>query len=136
MMFEELLHVLLHSLKDSALVIPFLFATYVLIEYIQRRSSVFKNTNFLSGTHAPLLGGLVGAFPQCGFSVMAGKLYDSNIIKMGTLLTVFVATSDEAFALLLTNAKFLDLLCLLSFKIVYAVILGYLVNFFIKKAWR
>ena len=134
MIFEEFLHVLVHSLEDSALVLPFLFATYVLIEYVQRKSAVFKNTNFLGGTHAPLLGGIVGAFPQCGFSVMAAKLYDSKIIKMGTLLTVFIATSDEAFALLLTSAKFLDLLLLISFKIIYAVILGYLVNAFLKKA--
>ena len=134
MTFSNILHVFLHALKDSAYTAPFLLATYILIEYLQRNAKVFKNLSFLSGTHAPLLGALSGIFPQCGFSVMSAKLYDNGVIKLGTLLAVFIATSDEAFALLLTSGEFLPLLFLILFKLIYAIGLGYLVNIFAKKA--
>ncbi len=134
MSFEEFLHVLVHALKDSALVFPFLFLTYVLIEVIQRKATFVNNGKFLAGKLAPLYGGALGIFPQCGFSVMSAKLYENGLIKGGTLLAVFIATSDEAFALLLTSGKFLSLLTLLVLKFVLAIIVGFSVNAFIKRS--
>lgn len=134
MFFEELLHLILHALKDSALVFPFLILTYIVIEVIQRKANLVKNGNFLSGKLAPLYGSALGIFPQCGFSVMASKLYENNLIKAGTLLSVFIATSDEAFSLLLTSGKFLALIMLLLLKFLLAVIVGFLLNAFIKKS--
>ncbi len=133
MIFEEFLHLLLHSLKDSALVLPFLFLTYVLIEFIQRKALFMNNAKFLTGKLSPLYGGALGVFPQCGFSVMSAKLYESGLIKGGTLLAVFIATSDEAFALLLTSGKVLPLLTLLVLKFLLAILVGFTVNAFIKK---
>ena len=132
MTFNEILHVLLHSFLDSLVVLPFLLLTYIIIELIERKALFFRNGKLLSGKNAPLLAGALGVFPQCGFSVMSAKLYESNLIKVGTLLAVFIATSDEAFAVLLTNGKFLDLIILLVLKFVCAVIVGYLVNAFVK----
>lgn len=132
MAFNEFLHILLHSTLDSLIVLPFLILTYVLIELIERKALFFRNGKLLSGKNAPLLAGALGVFPQCGFSVMSAKLYENNLIKVGTLLAVFIATSDEAFAVLLTNGKFLDLIILLVLKFVCAVIVGYLVNAFVK----
>lgn len=132
MTFNEILHVLLHSFLDSLVVLPFLLLTYIIIELIERKALFFRNGKLLSGKNAPLLAGALGIFPQCGFSVMSAKLYESNLIKVGTLLAVFIATSDEAFAVLLTNGKFLDLIILLVLKFVCAVIVGYLVNAFVK----
>lgn len=134
MFFEELLHLILHAVKDSALVFPFLILTYIFIEIIQRKANLVKNGNFLSGKLAPIYGSALGLFPQCGFSVMASKLYDSGLIKAGTLLAVFIATSDEAFSLLLTSGKFLPLIMLLLFKFALAVIVGFTLNAFIKKS--
>lgn len=133
MSFEEFLHIILHSLKDSALVLPFLFLTYVLIEFIQRKANFFKDGKFLTGKLSPLYGGALGLFPQCGFSVMSAKLYESGLIKGGTLLAVFIATSDEAFALLLSSGNFLTLITLLLLKFVLAIIVGFSVNAFIKR---
>ncbi len=134
MLFEEILHLLWHSFLDSALVFPFLILTYIIIEVIQRKVGFEKNGNFLTGKLAPLYGSALGVFPQCGFSVMSAKLYENNLIKAGTLLSVFIATSDEAFALLLTSGRFLDLGVLLLSKFIFAVIVGFSVNAFIKKS--
>ncbi len=134
MTFEILLEILLDALKDSALVFPFLFLTYIIIQVIQRKSNVIKNGNFLTGKLAPLYAGALGLFPQCGFSVMSAKLYESNLIKTGTLLAVFIATSDEAFALLLTHGKIIPLITLLVLKFIVAISVGFLVNAFIKKS--
>ena len=134
MNFEIFLEILLDALKDSALVFPFLLLTYIIIEFIQRKSNVIKNGNFLTGKLAPLYGGALGLFPQCGFSVMSAKLYENNLIKAGTLLAVFIATSDEAFALLLTSGNVLPLFLLLGLKFIVAISVGFLVNAFIKKS--
>lgn len=130
---DEILHLLWHAFLDSALVFPFLILTYIIIEVIQRKAGFEKNGNFLTGKLAPIYGSALGVFPQCGFSIMSAKLYENNLIKAGTLLSVFIATSDEAFALLLTNGKFLDLIMLLLLKFTVAVLVGFIVNAFIKK---
>lgn len=134
MNLEEIFHILWHSFIDSIVVFPFLILTYILIEVIQRKTNLVKNGSFLTGKLAPVYGSALGVFPQCGFSVMSAKLYENNLIKAGTLLSVFIATSDEAFALLLTNGKFLDLALLLTLKFTIAVIVGFGVNAFIKKS--
>ena len=70
--------VLLDALLDSLKIFPFLFLLYVLIEFLEHRTSVSRNKNLLRGGLAPLLGAAVGMIPQCGFSVMAAKLYDKK----------------------------------------------------------
>lgn len=133
MTFDKVLHLIVHSFLDSLIVLPFLIVTYVIIELIERKAVFFRNGRLLSGKNAPLLAGALGIFPQCGFSVMSAKLYENNLIKVGTLLAVFIATSDEAFAILLTNGKFLALAMLLISKFTLAVLVGYAVNLFVKK---
>ena len=133
MSIEIFIEILLDSLKDSFLVFPFLLLTYIILEYIQRKSEMSTFGKFLSGKTAPLYASALGLFPQCGFSVMSAKLYEKDVIKGGTLLAVFIATSDEAFALLLTNGKVLSLLMLLLIKFCVALTVGFIVNLFIKK---
>ncbi len=133
MNIELITEILIDAIKDSILVLPFLFLTYLIIELIERKANFFSNGKFLSGQNAPLLGSLLGAFPQCGFSVMASKFYDNGLIKSGTLLAVFISTSDEAFAILISNGKFLILLTLIIFKIILAMIVGYSVNLISKR---
>ena len=123
---------LLDALLDSLKVFPFLFLMYVLIEFLESRTSVTRNNNILRGNLAPLLGAATGIIPQCGFSVMAAKLYDKKLIRTGTLLAVFLATSDEALILLLTDitngAKAAAIMPLIAVKFAVAVGAGYLCN--------
>ncbi len=124
--------VLLDALLDSLKVFPFLFLMYVLIEFLESRTDVTRNKNVLRGGLAPLLGAATGIIPQCGFSVMAAKLYDKKLIRTGTLLAVFLATSDEAIVLLLSHvtdgAKAAAVMPLIAVKFAVAVGAGYLAN--------
>ncbi len=121
--------VLSDALLDSLKVFPFLFLMYVLIEFLEHRTNVSRNKNLLRGRLAPLLGASVGLIPQCGFSVMAAKLYDKKFIRTGTVLAVFLATSDEAFILLLSSgAAAAAVAPLIVVKFAVAVGVGYLAN--------
>ena len=133
--------VVLDALIDSAIALPFLLAIYLLIEFLERNNKAKQRTiRLLNGKLAPLVASGVGLVPQCGFSVMATDLYCQDYLKMGTLIAFFVATSDEALPILLTNRNIYDggggyaILIVLAVKIVYAVALGYLINLFDKRA--
>ena len=123
---------LLDALIDSLIAAPFLLAIYLLIEFLEGNERAKQKTvKLLNGKLAPLVAGGVGLVPQCGFSVMATDLYCQNYLKMGTLIAFFVATSDEALPILLTNKNTVGVVWIvLLVKVVYAVALGYLINLF------
>lgn len=126
-----MLDVILDSLIDTAKLLPFLIIVYILIELLEHKTTISSNHNALTGPLAPLLGSATGLIPQCGFSVMAAKLFEKNFIKIGTLLAVFISTSDEAFIILLTSgdaSAMLMLLPLLIIKFALSVAVGYSVN--------
>ena len=128
-MLEEIFDIVLDALLDSARVFPFLFLMYVLIEFLEHGTNITKNKNILRGNLAPLLGAATGIIPQCGFSVMAAKLYDRKLIRTGTLLAVFLATSDEALIILLSyGTKAFAVMPIIAIKFVVAVGVGYLFN--------
>lgn len=134
---QEILHVLLHAFLDSLKVFPFLFLMYVLIELLENRTNFTKNKTLLTGNLAPLLGSATGIIPQCGFSVMAAKLYDKRLIRAGTVLSVFLATSDEAIVLLLTSgvaSKTAAVMPVIAILFAVAVGVGYLFNFLTRNA--
>lgn len=120
--------IVLDCLLDCLKMLPFIFLTYVVIELIERKAAFAKNGRFLTGKFAPILGSLAGAFPSCGISVMSAKLYDKKLIGTGTLLAVFIATSDEAFSILISSDKRLALIPLILFKILYGLTVGVIVN--------
>ncbi len=123
-------NVILDALKDSAIAAPFLLLIYLLIEFLESNAKAKRRTvKLLNGKFAPLVASGVGLVPQCGFSVMAADLYCQRYLKLGTLIAFFVATSDEALPILLTNAQTLPVVWIvLLVKVVYAVALGYLIN--------
>lgn len=128
-MLEEIMEIIADALLDSLKVFPFLFLMYVLIEFLENSTNITKNKNILRGRLAPLLGAATGIIPQCGFSVMAAKLYDKKIIRTGTVLAVFLATSDEALIILLSEGtKAFAVMPVIAVKFVVAVAAGYLVN--------
>ena len=128
-----MLDIISDCLSDSLKMLPLIFLTYVIIELIERKADFAKNGRFLTGKAAPVLGSLAGAFPQCGISVMSAKLYERCIIGVGTLLSVFIATSDEAFSILISSPQRLALIPLLLIKIVIAVIVGEVANLIFHK---
>ena len=122
--------VVLDALIDSSIAAPFLLIIYLLIEFLERNEKAKQKTvKLLNGKLAPLVAGGVGLVPQCGFSVMATDLYCQDYLKMGTLIAFFIATSDEALPILLTNKDTVGVVWIvLLVKIVYAILLGYLIN--------
>ncbi len=130
--------IVLDALKDTAIVFPFILIIYILIELMENGTTASKSRKALQGPLAPLLGSATGIIPQCGFSVMAAKLYDKGLIRTGTIMAVFLATSDEALIILLTDsaapggemaAKYI--LPLITLKLLIAVAAGYLINLII-----
>ena len=128
-----MLDVVLDALLDTLKMLPFLFVLYVLIELLEHRTRVGAPSRALSGKAAPLIGGATGLIPLCGFSVMAGKLFERGLITLGTLLAVFIATNDEALLVLALaelswQQKLLSIGVILAVKLVLAVAAGYLAD--------
>ncbi len=129
-----MVEVLLDALLDSLKILPFLILVYVIIEVLEHATSSKISSKLLKGKLSPLIGAGVGVIPQCGFSVVATKLYSSRAIAMGTLLAVYISTSDEAIAVLISDFSAINkLLPLLLIKVAFAIIVGYAVNFFVRK---
>lgn len=121
---------ILDAFLDTLKIFPFIFVIYVLIELLEHKTSFSKDHERLQGNLAPLIGAATGIIPQCGFSVMAAKLYDKGLIRTGTLLAVFLATSDEALIILLSEGSRADMIVpLVVIKLIVAVIVGYAANF-------
>ncbi|MBE7038888.1 MAG: hypothetical protein E7404_08310 [Ruminococcaceae bacterium] len=120
---------------DSAKMLPLLFIVYLLIEFLEHKNNNFAYHILMkSNAFGPVLGALFGCIPQCGFSVIASDLYARGAVALGTLVAIFISTSDEAIPILLSNPDMLiDVVKILATKFVIAVIFGCLINVFIKK---
>lgn len=119
---------------DSLKMLPYLFLAFVLIEALERYSGAFTEKILRKvGKAGPVAGALLGCIPQCGFSVMAANLYAGGVISVGTLLSVFIATSDEAILIMLgTPGAAAAIGPLVAAKMVIAVFFGYLVDLLLK----
>ena len=127
------MEIFLDSLLDTLKVFPLILLIYILIEFLEHRTSFSENHKLLQGKMAPLLGTVTGIIPQCGFSVMAAKLYDRGFIRTGTLLAVFLATSDEALIVLIVDpVGAAAVASLVALKVVVGLAVGYAVNFLVR----
>ena len=129
-----LIHILEHTLIDTLKILPFLFLTYLLMEYLEYHA-MGKLTNAVSkvGKAGPLLGGIVGIVPQCGFSAAASGLFAGGVVSAGTLLAVFFSTSDEMLPLFISHGlEAGSIVKILLVKVVLAVISGYAIDAVLK----
>lgn len=131
---HTLLHILEHSLIDSLKTLPFLFGVYLLIEYIEHRSAdKLGGALRKMGPFGAIGGAVLGSVPQCGFSVVASNLFSGRLISMGTLIAVFIATSDEAIPMILANPSSVGSLWkLILSKVIIAITVGLLVDLIAK----
>lgn len=125
-----MLDVILETLIDTAKLLPFLFLTYLLMEYLEHRSSNATEGRLRrSGKVGPLVGGVLGAAPQCGFSSAASGLYAGRIITTGTLIAVYLSTSDEMLPILISKSvPFTTVAVILGCKIVIGVAAGFAID--------
>ena len=130
-----MIEIIEETLIDSIKLLPFLFITYLIMEYIEHKTSdKLKNTIKKSGKYGPVIGGLLGTIPQCGFSVAATNLYATRIITLGTLISVYLATSDEMIPILLSEgAPITTILSILGIKLVIAIFAGFIIDFIIRR---
>lgn len=135
---DKFLDVLLDSLIDTAKILPILFFVYFLIELLEYKNIFkFENSKLLKGKASPVMGSLFGSVPQCGFSVVSAELYSERKISIGALVAVFIATSDEALPIMISNYKSIPaLLCLMATKIIFSVLVGYLTMFLYGKLFK
>ena len=132
------LHILTHALVDSLKALPFLFLAYLLMEAAEHHTSEkMERTLRGMGKAGPLVGAGLGCLPQCGFSATAANLYAAGLISRGTLLAVFLSTSDEALPLLLGTGEGRTMIFpLLGVKILIGLAAGFGVDFLMGRFGR
>lgn len=128
-------HIILHTLEHSIALIPFLFLAFLIIELIEHKfSDKTKKIITKSGKFGPFLGSLLGLIPQCGFGVLATNLYTTKIISLGTLIAIYLSTSDEMLPILLSNKAPISLILkILLFKFIIGMVCGFIIDFILRK---
>ena len=127
---------LMDALIDTLKLLPYLLITFLILEFFEHKLSK-KNEKILSKNkkYGPILGGILGAFPQCGFSTMASNLYSSGIITTGTLIAVFLSTSDEMLPILLgEKINPLTIAKIVGFKVVVGITLGFVIDLIYRRS--
>ena len=130
-MVEVIKHIIEHSILDCIKLLPFLFIAYLIMEYIEHKmGEKSKKAIKKSGRFGPIVGGIVGAFPQCGFSVSATNLYAGRVITLGTLIAVYLSTSDEMLPIFISEGVAPTLILkVLGIKVVIGIIAGLVIDF-------
>lgn len=128
-------HILLDTLFESLNLLPFLLITFLIIEFIEHKASK-KSIEMLTKTkkYGPIIGGILGATPQCGLGVMATNLYATNIITIGTLIAIYLSTSDEMLPVLISERMpFSKILIILLIKVIIGIVCGFIIDFIFRK---
>ena len=129
-----MLDIIEDTLLDAVKLLPFLFITFLIMEYIEHKlSDKSKEKIEKSGKYGPIVGSILGMFPQCGFSVAATNLYATRVITLGTLISVYLATSDEMLPILISYKVDIKLIIsILALKVIIGMICGFLIDKFIR----
>lgn len=129
------LHAALHALEETLWLLPFLYLTYLLMEWIEHRAGErVEGLIRRAGRIGPLVGGTLGALPQCGFSAATAGLYAGRVVTVGTLVAAFLSTSDEMLPILLSGGLPVpSVLALIGIKAAVAVLVGFAVDFILRR---
>lgn len=131
-----LLDVIVETLIDTIKLFPFLLLTYIVMEYLEHRTSA-KTRDMVkkSGKFGPAIGGFLGAFPQCGFSVAASNLYAGRIITLGTLISIYLSTSDEMIPIFISqNVEFRVIITIVVIKVLVGMFFGFAIDLVMRKS--
>lgn len=136
-MFKFFLDVLVASLYETFSLLPYLYLTYLLMEYLEhevsRKWTIYVRKSKQLG---PVVGSFLGLVPQCGFSVSFANLYATGLISLGTMLAVFFSTSDEMLPILISEGvNFSLVLKILTLKFIYALCVGVLIDRFLPQSF-
>lgn len=125
-----ILDIVLETLWDCVKLLPFLFLTYLAMEYLEHKAGKrLQDTIQKSGKCGPLIGSILGAFPQCGFSAAASNLYAGRIITLGTLISIYLSTSDEMLPILISEQAGAAMIWkILGAKVLIGMIAGFLTD--------
>lgn len=129
-----MLDVIIDTLLDVVKLLPFLYITYVFMEYIEHKMTD-KNKEIIekSGKAGPLFGGLLGMIPQCGFSAAGSNLYVGRIITIGTLIAVYLSTSDEMLPILISEkVSIISVIKIIAIKALIGIIAGFIIDLVLK----
>lgn len=129
------IEIIADSFIDSIRILPFLLVAYLIMEYLEHKAGDRMQTAIQgAGKGGPIIGGILGIFPQCGFSAAASNLYAGRIITVGTLIAVFLSTSDEMLPIMISaNAGAETIIKILAVKVVVASLAGFLIDFIFHK---
>ena len=126
---------LIDGLIDTLKLLPYLLITFLVLELIEHKFSN-KNQKILSNNkkYGPVIGGILGALPQCGFSSMASNLFSARVITMGTLIAIFLSTSDEMLPIMLSEkVDIMILIRIVAFKVIVGIIIGFIIDLIYRK---
>ena len=132
---HEFLHALEHSAIDSLKMLPFLAIAFFILEYIEAKIEE-KSSHIIekAGKAGPFAGALLGLIPQCGFSVIGSNFYAKRVITLGTLIAIYLSTSDEALLVMLTKPdRISDILSVMGIKFAVALTAGYIIDLVLRK---
>lgn len=134
----NILEILHHTLIDTARLVPFLYLTYLLMEFLEHKAGGAPQKWLKgSGKFGPLFGSALGLLPQCGFSAAVTSCYAGRLVTMGTLLAVYLSTSDEMLPILLAGGAEPALICkVLGVKLVVGILVGFLTDLSVKLFWK
>ena len=134
-MGDIILHSVVHAFLDTIKIMPFIFLIYLVIEYLEHKNNTTLSHRLMGHQkRGAVFGAIFGSIPQCGFSVIASDMYSRRAITLGTLIAVFVATSDEAIPIILTEpGQWRLIIGVIGIKLVIAVFCGLLIDVIMNK---
>lgn len=137
-MIEQLLASLTDALLDTLKILPFLFLTYLIMEWLEHKTGSRTQAAIRrAGKMGPFFGGILGIFPQCGFSAAAANLYAGGLITAGTLVAVFLSTSDEMLPIFISEAVPVSIIMkVLAVKMLLGIISGFVLDFLYHRLLR
>lgn len=129
------IHTLEHTLLEALKLLPFLFLTYLAMEYLEHKTGEkTKHVVKKAGKWGPIIGGVAGAVPQCGFSAAASNLYAGRVITLGTLIAIYLSTSDEMLPIMISAQAPMELIGgILLVKIIIGVVAGFVIDMVISR---